>query len=205
MVVVSERDGRRRLEPYLATLCKAITSGDRLFQERYASNRSEWKSRSVSSVRNDLIVSEAKRLFDPDPDVRFESRYGREIMYIGDIAVIVFKKLNRRKRTMNIPTQLTLELFKQQPLPFMPDETPRFVAGWQVDSLNIAVQSVFITHPNGRWLEWSFRPDEDEGEQKTIRITPTRTPPALGPAVKTKVQKEAEEDGRARHKPTASS
>jgi hypothetical protein len=85
----------------------------------------------------------------------------------------------------------------------MPEASPRFVAGWQVDRLNIAVQSIFITHPNGRWLEWSFCADEDERERKIVRVTP-RTPTELGPKVKTKAQKQAEERGSAR-RPTASS
>jgi hypothetical protein len=203
MVVVTEPDGRKRLEPYLERLCEAITNGDRLFQERFGQNRAELKSRSISSVRNDLIVAEARRLFESDPDVRFEQRYGREIMYISDIAVVLFKKLDRRKRTMNIPTQLTLDLFGQQPLPYMPEETPRFVAGWQVDDLNIAVQSIFITHPNGQWLEWSFCVDEERGAEKVIRVIPS-TQPKLGAKVKTKAQKEAEERGSAGRRTSSS-
>jgi hypothetical protein len=191
MVVVSEPDGRKRLGPYLERLCEAITNGDRLFRERYGENRPDWKSRSVSSVRNDLIVAEAKRVFGPDADVRFEQRCGREIMYISDIAVILFKKLDGRKRPMNIPTQLTLGLFGQQPLAGMPEETPRFVAGWQVDHLNIAVQSVYMTHPNGRWVEWAF-PLDEEGQKKVIRVSAAPEPKPVV-KVKTKAQKEAEE------------
>lgn len=177
-MIVSREEGERRLRPYLSGLARAIHAGDQGLDDIMGDQKHRVKSRSISSTRNDLIIHEARRIFDGDPTVRFESRHGRDIMYIKDDAIILFKKLDRSRRTRNAPTQLALKLFGQQPLDEMPLETPRFVAGWQMDMLGMAIQVMMITYPKAHGVEWVIPLDDYGAATKAVPITP---PPIDGP------------------------
>lgn len=193
-MIVSRDEGERRLRPYLPRLAQAIRQGEHRLNDVLGDQKHRFKSRSLSSGRNDFIINEARRIFEGDSSVRFETRQGRDIMYIGDDAVILFKKLDRSKRTQNIPTQLALALFGQQPLDGMPPGTPRFVTGWQMDTLGMAIQVMMITHPNAHGVEWILPLDEDYGAAaKPVAITPRPPTPKPGPRVYKKASEDADE------------
>jgi len=191
-MIVSREEGERRLRPYLDRLAQAIRGGEHVLNGVFGDQKHRFKPRSLSSSRNDLVIAEARRVFEGDQTVRFETRYGRDIMYVGDDAIIVFKKLDRSRRTQNIPTQLALKLFGQQPLDGMPGETPRFVAGWQMDTLGLAIQVMMITHPSPLGVEWVIPLDDSAaGGAGTVPITPP-SPPSP-PADTARVRRKADE------------
>jgi len=192
-MIVSREEGERRLRPYFERLAEAIHDGDRRLAGVLGDQKHRFKSRSLSSNRNDFVVSEARRIFEDDPTVRFEMRHGRDIMHIGDDAVVLFKKLDRSRRTRNAPTQLALKLFGQQPLNEMPAETPRFVAGWQMDTLGIGIQVIMITHPNPFGVEWAIPLDDQLAAAKTAQITPQPVQEQPAPRIHKKEVSDADE------------
>jgi hypothetical protein len=89
-------------------LALAIRQGDREVDSVLGSNRHRCASRTVSNLRNDLICEEARKAFAYDPDIRFQRKHGRWMMYVRDEAIVLFKKLDWRNRHQSIPTQLAI-------------------------------------------------------------------------------------------------
>ena len=192
-MIVPLEVGERLLRPYLPRIAQAIQNGQRDLNGALGDRRYLFKPRSLSSGRNDCVINSARRIFEPDDNVWFESRQGRDIMYIRDEAVIFFKKLDRSRRTRNIPTLLAQMLFSQQELPDMPPATPRFVAGWQMDSLGIAIQTMLITHPNAYGYEWFISLDDYGPAGMAVRLTPGPRVDSGPPSVHKKATGDADE------------
>lgn len=173
-VYVSESDGRRMLEPFMARLRQAIDVGDAGLNEMFGTYRHLLKRRSIASVRNDLVSSVARELFASDNDVWFTTSYGRDVMHIADKAAVLFKQIDSLKRTSNIPTQLVMNLYGQQELPNLPAKEPRFVAGWQMDRLGVAVQGAYVTFPlSPRRIAWAVPlTDTNAGSAPITQIVP---------------------------------
>ena len=166
-----ESEARELIAPYRSRLNEAIRSADSILNERFRTDRHWMKRRTLSSIRNDLVCSEMRRIFADDSNIRFESRAGRDLMYIRGEAIIVFKKVDgRRRRTHNWPTQLVMQLFGQGKLIDLPP-SPRFVAGWQLDRLGIAVQDAILTYPKGQEAQFAI-PLQDAAAQPSAMITP---------------------------------
>ena len=84
-----------------------VDNGDRLFF---------WRAGSVANVVRDYIVREIKREFPDGVDgVRHKEKGGLFLLYIRDAYVLRFKKLGRGRRTMNHPTQLSLDFLPSSP------------------------------------------------------------------------------------------
>ncbi|MBI5284952.1 MAG: hypothetical protein HY874_07640 [Chloroflexi bacterium] len=171
---VTEGEGRTRLNGYLDRTAEAISLAEGLLSSRdFSTFRRMLSARGLANNRCDFVVHHVKQAFDSDPLVQFKRIAGREVMYISDIAIVVFKKLDHNLRTRNIPTQLVMKLFGQVPLPMMPEETPRFVAGWQMDRLNTAVQALWVTHPNGAGVAWAIPMRDENAGTNIVHIRPT--------------------------------
>lgn len=170
-------------------LAAAILEGDSdMRSTEFAQFRRMMTARSLATNRCDFVLHHVRQAFGDDPDVAFRRAHGREMMFVSDQAILVFKKLDRRRRTRNAPTQLALKLFGQLPLPMMPDAAPRFVAGWQMDRLNAEVETLWLTHPNGKDNAWAL-PMSDEGQGTTmVRLTPPPSAAPHGGAKRSKVR-----------------
>lgn len=112
-------------------------------------------------------------------------------MYIRDEAVVFFKKLDRRFRTMNIPTPAAMQLFGQLEMPGMPPLAPRYVAGWRMDPFNQFVDHIVITYPQLGGVAWHF--GIDDGGQSATGVVQIVPPSPSGPRTRrTKVRPEKE-------------
>ena len=186
---MNETEAREIIAPYRTRLKEAIRIADKSLQEVFGSERYWLRRRTLSNIRNDLVCREMRRIFATDPDIRFVNRAGRDLMYVSDKAVIVFKKVDgRRRRTHNWPTQLAMQLFGQRELIDLPP-TPRFVAGWQLDRLGIAVQDAVLTYPRGRYAEFAISLD-DAVATSAILATPRAPDQPSDSTTQVKVKKQ---------------
>jgi hypothetical protein len=183
-------DAEQIIAPYRERLNEAIRTADRTLEERFGRERHRLRRRTLSNIRNDFVCEEARKIFANDPSIYFETRSGRDLMHIRDKAVIVFKKIDgRRLRTYNWPTQLVMRLFGQRQMIDMP-ATPRFVAGWRLDRLGIAVQATLLTYPRGREAEWAIPLDEAASTPVSVIKRPGVRPDTetVAPRVRAKKQ-----------------
>ena len=121
-----------------------------------------WRPGSQANVLRDYIVRNIKREFPDGVDgIRHQERRGLFLLYISDAYVLRFKKLGRGRRTMNHPTQLSLDFLLQQPLQLFPDLAPalHLNVGYHPGA-TLASSTVWITCPNGDALEWEWQISE---------------------------------------------
>lgn len=118
-----------------------------------------WRPGSQANVLRDYIVRNIKHEFPDGVDgIRHREKGGLFLLYISDAYVLRFKKLGRGRRTMNIPTQLSLDFLLQQPLQLFPDLAPalHLNVGYHPAS-TLATSTVWITCPDGDALEWEWQ------------------------------------------------
>jgi hypothetical protein len=167
-------------------LALAIRQGDREVDRVLGPHRHRCASRTVSNLRNDLICEEARKSFADDPDIRFQRKHGRWMMYVRDEAIVLFKKLDWRNRHQSIPTQLAMQLFGQLAMAAMPDAAPRLIAGFKTDRFNLAVQSVALTYPDEHGPRWMLPLEDDNPPAATIQ--PATPPPSDKPKPRIRVR-----------------
>jgi hypothetical protein len=141
-----------------------------------------WRPGSQANVLRDYIVRNIKREFPDGVDgVRHQEKRGLFLLYISDAYALRFKKLGRGRRTMNHPTQLSLDFLLQQPLQLFPDLAPalHLNVGYHPGA-TLASSTAWITCPDGGALEWEWQISED-GD-------PMQIPTSLLPAGPTPVQ-----------------
>jgi len=198
--LVTRDQAEQYFRPYAGGLSEAIHVGNRQLDEILGAQRHRAEARSLSSLRNDLICGEARRIFADNPQVQFAKDHGRWVMYIfdpnlPDTVIVLFKKLDRQLRTMNVPSQLSFALFSQMPLPNMPLEAPRFVAGWRMDEFNNGVRDAVLTLPGPHGPYWAISLD-GYAQGNVVAIVPAAPPSTddAGATAKITVKKEKEDD-----------
>lgn len=190
---VTEADGEQRVGDYLPVLGQAIRRADAQLANLLTTAPHRAKVRSVSSLRNDFVVSEMRRVTSGDSRTRWSSERGRDVMWIdNDRAAIVFKQLDGRKRLSIPPTQQSLLFFGQMEMAGMPSQTPRFTTSWQLDALRVGVSKSYLILSDGRVPVWSIGLDNFVGGTGTagnpVPIVPPApsAPQAAGPRVRRK-------------------
>jgi hypothetical protein len=105
----------------------------------------------------DYIVEEIKREFDGEPGISHRTTRNLFLLNIRNRYLLRFKKFDRRLRTRNITTQLSLDFLLQQPLslPGMPDPATHLNVGYQ-PGLTISTSTLWITCPDGRKVDWKW-------------------------------------------------
>ncbi len=106
----------------------------------------------------DLIGEEVRKEFDDEDGMRLFVKYERILVSIAGELVIRFKKLDRRFRTANYPTQTALQFDNAQPpLPLgivPPGE--RITIGYKLDRAEIQLESVWVLQQRDGGIEWLY-------------------------------------------------
>lgn len=139
-----------------------------------------WRPGSQANVLRDYIVRNIKREFPDGVDgIRHQEKCGLFLLYVSDAYVLRFKKLGRGRRTMNHPTQLSLDFLLQQPLQLFPDLAPalHLNVGYHPGA-TLATSTVWITCPNEDALEWEWQISDDVD---LLQIPTFITPAGLAP------------------------
>jgi hypothetical protein len=167
------------LATYRTRLSSCVQKAIAEFIEALGDQLYFWRPGSQANVLRDYIVRNIKlELPDGVDGIRHQEKRGLFLLYISDAYVLRFKKLGRGRRTMNHPTQLSLDFLLQQPLQLFPDMAPalHLNVGYHPGA-TLASSTVWITCPNGDALEWDWQ-ISDEGEMTQIPAFMTPTGPA---------------------------
>jgi hypothetical protein len=166
---------KKQLTPYFPALHEAILTGFRYCQRRHAEDASTHTPRTRASLSNDWIVEHAKRKLTP-LGVRVFKMAGRILFEIDGIAIIHFKKLNRKLLSSNYPTLFARQFVGQQELPGIPSALPRLIAGFVPTRDWIGIDGIYVTLPNGDNVDevWQIDqqpislplPESDQNEQR---------------------------------------
>ena len=145
------------LEPYVERLIRCLRAGITKFQADHGGMLYKIQLGTQAGLVRDYIVEEIKQEFDGEPGVSHRTFRNLFLLNIQNRYFLRFKKLDRRLRTRNVPTQLSLDFLLQQPLslPGMPDPATHLNVGYQ-PGLTISTSTLWITCPDGNTLEWKW-------------------------------------------------
>jgi len=150
-----EQKFRALLKPMYPLLERIVREG---FKDYFAECRDalfKHTSRTRSTAVNDDIVALASQIL---PGLGFIERSvkGRRLFEFGDKFILHFKKLDRRMRHSNYPTLFALEFDKQAEIPGIIASTPRLIVGYVLNQFKTEIESVHITCPAGKGVDWSI-------------------------------------------------
>jgi hypothetical protein len=111
-----------------------------------------------ANLLRDYIVEKIRAEFpDGEDGISHHNRRGLFLLNIKNRYCLRFKKLDRRLRTRNIPTQMTLDFLLQRPLELFPELAPvtHLNVGYK-PGVTLSESTVWITCPNGEVLAWTW-------------------------------------------------
>lgn len=140
------------------------------FYAKYAAefNSGVISKRTKSSLINDHIIHNIKTEFEHDPHVHPFPKNGSYRLSIDNGAIIIrMKKLNKKGRSSNIPTQEVLNFIEQTSL-FAPEYSINLDAGYVADGF---LSKILIACPHGKNVEWMIDLDEATNNANIIIAT----------------------------------
>jgi hypothetical protein len=141
----------------------------------------------------DWTTDHARRLFgDPDRQgVRILSVRGLFVLDVEGLALVRFKKLRPNLTTCGIPTRQQQRFAFQQPLPGMPPQATKLVAGYLLNAVEDGIDRLIVTCSVDTRLEWAFEIPPEGGAQ-IVQFAPAPvTPPSA--TVRSATRKREEE------------
>ena len=156
-MLVTQEEAEVELRPIQTALNDAIRRALAYFVETFKDERWYQTPRTEASLIHDLMVRFIRETLESVPGIVFRSRNGAFVIdYLGRY-LIKPKKLDKRFRTRNIPTQSVMDFIRQQPeLPGMPEIPTNLHIGYRKSHIAIADSSVWVTCPNDSRLEWRY-------------------------------------------------
>ncbi len=157
MLATRER-AQQELVPYRDRIVACLRSAITDFLRESGPQLAFIRKGTQANLLRDYIVRNIRAEFPDGIDgIRHSERHGLFLLQIGHHYALRFKKLDRRLRSRNIPTQLSLDFLLQQPLTLFPelDAVTHLNVGYQ-HGLTLATSTYWITCPNGDRLEWKF-------------------------------------------------
>lgn len=190
MGILSPSAVQRRLKSFESKLAAAVR---RAWQRYVLTIAPAFKHAPPNTMRANavqaLIIEEVTEAF---PNRVFRAK-GRSFLWIAEDLIVQFKKLDRRGRTRNYPTQTALRFNAQLDIPGIPSAT-RATIGYQLDKLGtrIVALSVVLQDEPG-FDRWGL--GETETPVLPIAATPattSRRPARVKPGVVKKKTKDGE-------------
>jgi len=121
--------------------------------------------RTRSNIMFDEMTRIAREVIGDDQDVIEHREHGSVLWIIRERLLLRYKKLDTRRRPMNIRTQRTIDLLSQPetyravPLPFGPLPTaamPRVVVGYVLNELQTDIKELLLVLTNKGVNYWEY-------------------------------------------------
>lgn len=156
----------RDLEGFLTGIWRSVANAVERFERLPSDDKLDYSRRTMASIINDFMVSNARKEFPEGSDVRWYDRRGQFLLCIKGKYRIKFKKLDRGLRPSNIPTMQALEFLHQGMLPSrghiqlllpgMPPPMTNLVAGYRWSAVG-EKPDIFMVCPNGSDNAWEHK------------------------------------------------
>jgi hypothetical protein len=131
------------------------------------------------------IIQRAKRIFDGNPDVRFVTIQGLELLIYRDRLAIAFKKLKLRKisaiqtalQRSNYPTPTNVDFWAQARIPTYPD-IPRIIVGYLPKRAFTEI-AVIVAYPRATHMGFHWRYLMPDQSRKLMELSRPAEAPSL--------------------------
>lgn len=110
---------------------------------------------------NFLIWRRVREIFTPR-EHRISRYRNQNVLYIGDKAKIIFKKLRGNLRSSAYPTRQSTAFRLQLSFEGMPQKARNYIIGYTLNKLRTAVEEFWATRTDGSKIEWSRRLDDSK-------------------------------------------
>jgi hypothetical protein len=157
-MVATLAEARTELGPYVARLKGCVERAIHEFMRDHAPHLHKLETRTQANILRDYIIANIRTEFpDDEPGISHLRKSNLYLLNIQNRYFLRFKKLDRRHRTRNHPTQLSLDYLLQQPLQLFPtlEAATNLNVGYQ-PGVTLASSSVWITCPDGDVLDWKW-------------------------------------------------
>lgn len=153
--ILQLRAAQRLLKRELPLIGGLITGAWQDYLAYPAGVRMQHSPRSRASCVHDHMVTRARALFEPRPEMATcQDRGGLFLVLLHGRIALRFKKLDEDLRSCNIPTQQSLEFVRQEmDLPGFKRIT-YLQAGYQLNKTQTEISGAYIACPNGYRNLW---------------------------------------------------
>jgi hypothetical protein len=177
--MTNQEECMARIEPIIKILHDSLLDGMAFYQhpKNYsAAAMAQQRERTVAGCVNDHAFHRLRELLEGTAGCRFPSIRGLEVLDYRGIALVRVKKVNGAGRGRNAVTRQQTDYDAQLPLPGLPPEAVRLVAGYQPDAAFNSVQREIISRPLGKTILWAAQVVIADDDISWIDITPARLP-----------------------------
>lgn len=151
--MVSEQKAMSELQPYIADMETCITAGLRRYATDHKQLRHGYSRRSESSLINDCMLNEVRRVFSSKPGVNVLVKRNSAMLNIGGKYLLRFKKLDHRRGASYIRTGVAVRFAAQLTLVDGAKTTNLFV-GYVRDDGELLKSTAWIMCPAGDRIAW---------------------------------------------------
>lgn len=162
------------LEPFLERIFSIFPAALEKYNDQYpAAIRAEHENRTAAGCVYDHVWNGFKSEFMEEDGFHFLNVRGLNVLNIRDQLVIRAKKVDANGLHRNHDSQQQKDFDRQVPLPDMPQEAIRIVAGYEPDVAFSEVQRVMVRRPLVGWVSQIIESTETP---HWVDITPQELP-----------------------------
>ncbi|MCZ8312382.1 MAG: hypothetical protein O9320_16165 [Magnetospirillum sp.] len=180
-MVPTEHHAQSILSRYERKLCEIINTAWSQVSNLPGRASYDYK-RTIAVLMHQHVMNEVRAEFGESKDVRLLEEHETIRLLINREIVVRLKKMDRRGYTRAQPTQATLALTNELPLPFAYEDLPDIHTidfGYVLNELETKIEYILVAARLGESVVWSYQPDHDAGEAVVASINPT-APPSIG-------------------------
>jgi hypothetical protein len=199
--MLTKAEAQAVMTPYESRIEGAIRAAWRVYREYAPDVRLAASPRTQSSHIRDLILIYIRREFDGDPNVKFIKVRGMEVMCIEGKVVVRFKKMDKNKRSSNVPTEQAKAFLGigQGVLEGLPLEATKLQAGYHMNKLRTGYTDIWITCQQGYQVSffWALEGPAITDIAPEAMETPSTAETATRVRIRTDVAASEDEDAAA--------
>lgn len=162
--VKSKREVVHLLSDDLLAIRNCVRGAWDTYQSQYSpALRARHSALSRAALVHDEMVLQAEKEFEGRANAATQRVQRMFVLSFGSNIVIRFKKFDEKFRVSNIPTQQSESFINQQfELPGV-DRATKLHAGYRLNSLETALEGVYLVCPQGNGHEWILDLDDLQG------------------------------------------
>ncbi len=184
--MISLEDARTLLRPHQDDLYLCVSEAWDHWRKKIRPLVPVHYARGRANTLYDLMADQARTRFGNRPGVQVIERPARMFLLVGGRLIVRFKKLSRRLRTANYPTQQSMRFDGQLEVPHLPP-AGRINVGYRLNQLQtdyLDILAVFSVNNSAVWHYELEQPSADNvvhipaaGERSVTRLVRPKQKP----------------------------